>query len=203
MSVFKQRHIDQGLTYADYKNRVIELVSKNRTSGPNQSGALVKNTLKNIDRMKWGEENIELISSAEEFLDDLNVEWIWIVFSEAWSDDSSHILPAIKKVADYSDKIDLKILFREEYPVLFDNFLTDKSRSIPKLVCLRKSDFKVLGTWGPRPAHIQERALEYKANPDKELDEFIEEMEAAYKQDKGETTQQELIQNAKIWWKRS
>lgn len=203
MEKFQQKHIDAGMSYAAYKDKVIELVSKNKTSGPDQSPGLVRYTIGNLDRMKEAEDNVELVWEMEDALADVRVDWYWIVFAEAWCGDVAYTLPVLNKVASASDHIELKVLFREKHPVLFDNFLTNGARSIPKLICLKKEDLKILGTWGPRPQFIQTKVLKFIAQPENDKKSFYQEIDEDYKNDNGKTVQRELIELMPVWLKRS
>ena len=38
----------------------------------------------------------------------------WLVLTESWCGDAAHVVPAINKIAELSDNIDLKLVFRDE-----------------------------------------------------------------------------------------
>lgn len=74
----------------------------------------------------------------------------WIVLTESWCVDSAYSLPVIAAAAALADDVTLRILPRDAHPDVMDRYLTNGSRSIPKLVALG-ADGEELFTWGPRP----------------------------------------------------
>jgi hypothetical protein len=85
------------------------------------------------------------------------------------------------------------LLFRDENPDLIDQFLTNGSRSIPKLICLNARTGEELGAWGPRPAELQRMVMTYKADPqDVSHDEFMGRVQLWYAKDKTASLQHEL-----------
>ena len=71
-----------------------------------------------------------------------------MVLTEGWCGDAAQVLPVINKIASLSDFIDLKIILRDEHEELMNKFLTNGSKSIPKLVAIdenKKGDL-FLGT---------------------------------------------------------
>jgi hypothetical protein len=74
----------------------------------------------------------------------------WMVLTEAWCGDSAQSLPVIAKLASLNKNIRLRILLRDKNPDIMDRYLTNGSRSIPKLVVFDPNG-KELFVWGPRP----------------------------------------------------
>jgi hypothetical protein len=73
-----------------------------------------------------------------------------------------------------------------------DKYLTNGTRSIPKLVCLKADTLEEIGTWGPRPAILQQMATEHKKNPVMADSLFKESLQAWYAKDKAQHLQQEF-----------
>ncbi|MCU7496171.1 MAG: thioredoxin family protein [Ignavibacteria bacterium] len=89
-------------------------------------------------------------------------EHIWVVLTEDWCGDSAQILPCIAKIAATTTKIELGILLKDENPDIMDQFLTNGTRSIPKLIGFDRS-WNELYRWGPRPEALQELFLTLKS----------------------------------------
>ena len=68
-----------------------------------------------------------------------------------WCGDAAQILPVINKMAEVSDKIDLRIVLRDDNENLMNLFLTNGTKSIPKLIIIDKATNKVINDFGPRP----------------------------------------------------
>lgn len=103
----------------------------------------------------------------------------WMVLTEPWCGDSAFLLPVIAEAAGQTDAVSLRILLRDDHLDVMDQYLTDGSRSIPKLVAFGE-DGTELFVWGPRPASAQERFEELRAQyDDKEsmIGAFIEHYE--------------------------
>lgn len=67
------------------------------------------------------------------------------MITEGWCGDAAQILPFINKISELNEKIELKLVLRDQHPEVMDEFLTDGSRSIPKVVVLNKENLDVLG----------------------------------------------------------
>lgn len=77
----------------------------------------------------------------------------WMVITEDWCVDSAFILPVIAAMADLNQDIELRIVPRDAHPDVMDRYLTNGTRSIPKLVVFDASGNELF-QWGPRPQSI-------------------------------------------------
>jgi hypothetical protein len=97
-------------------------------------------------------------------------------------------------MAELSDRIDLRIVLRDDNKDLMDLFLTNGSQSIPKLIVLETETKEVLADWGPRPEPARKLIADYKAL-NGVVDEPIKiELQKWYLHDKGLTTQREIME---------
>jgi hypothetical protein len=120
----------------------------------------------NVQRSNRLERRFELGVEATNYLSVLSMSLKWLVISEWWCGDSSQILPVLNAMAQCSNgKIDLKMIYRDEHPMLMDAHLTNGSRSIPKLLILNEN-YQLLADWGPRPAEAQKLVKQLKSHPD-------------------------------------
>ena len=74
----------------------------------------------------------------------------WIVITENWCGDSAQNLPYIAALAELNSFINLKIILRDSNPEVIDQYLTNGTRSIPKLIAFDE-EWNELFQWGPRP----------------------------------------------------
>lgn len=86
---------------------------------------------------------------------------IWMVITEPWCGDSAFLLPVVAEAAEASDQVTLRILHRDENLDIMDQYLTDGSRSIPKLVVF-DADGEEVFQWGPRPSEAADRYAEIR-----------------------------------------
>ncbi|MEL6253702.1 MAG: thioredoxin family protein [Bacteroidota bacterium] len=189
--------VNQSMSYEEYRTLMGNLVAEGKTTGPNQSESMANYTKMNEHRMKRLDKTFKISKELETIVAAYEKEYIWLVISEAWCGDAAQTVPILQKVAEASDKIELRVVLRDEHPELMEKFLTDGAKSIPKLIIIDKESMQVELDWGPRPAPAQEMLMEFKANPDLSYSEFSLSLQKWYNQDKGETTQSELIQTLK------
>lgn len=114
----------------------------------------------------------------------------WIVITEPWCGDAAQCLPFIYKMAELNPNIELKIELRDQPPFLIEQYLTNGTKSIPKLI-IRDASGKDLGVWGPRPKPSQELFESMKA-AERDFEEIKEELQKWYNKDAGLAIQQEI-----------
>ena len=86
--------------------------------------------------------------------------WHLLALSEDWCGDAVNILPVVARFAEALDRVELRVLPRDENLDLMDAHLTNgKSRSIP-VVILLDEDYRERGWWGPRPTVLQKWVME-------------------------------------------
>ncbi len=156
-------------------------------------------TRSNLVRMKKVLDNIVLNQKLYNLLSDLEERWIWLVVSEPWCGDASWGTPALCLIASASEKIEFRILLRDTHPEIISAYQTAGTDSIPKLICLRKSDLKELGTWGPRPKELHEMVLKFKDDVNFDYRESVRKLHAWFDADMTKSTQEEIIDCVKEW----
>ena len=168
--------IDDAFTYRQYRELINKLLERDRTTGDNHSEEIIDYTRMNVQRMNRLDKQVTLKDSLEEKLESLDEEWIWLVLTEGWCGDAAQNIPGINKMAETTSNVELKLILRDENPEIMDEYLTDGSRSIPKLVCLDAETLEEIGTWGPRPASIQKKAMQWKDDPELSKEEWAEKL---------------------------
>ncbi|MTI33371.1 thioredoxin family protein [Xanthovirga aplysinae] len=161
--IIQKEHLNSAISYQEFRELTDNLLAENKTTGENHSEAMLEYTRMNVQRMKRGDKTVILKEGLVKKLNNVPEKLYWVVLVEAWCGDVAQNLPAIAKMVQASDNIDLKILLRDENLDVMDQYLTNGGRSIPKLICLRASDFQELGFWGPRPMEAQQLMLDLKA----------------------------------------
>ena len=186
-------NVTNSKSYQEYRTIVTQLVEQNSTSGNDTSEAMVNYTMLNDRRMKRWDKTIkvsdEVIKRASNFKGDIT----WLVLTESWCGDAAHVVPAINKIAELSDNIDLKLVFRDENEELMNQFLTNGSKSIPKLIMVDNLSDEVINTFGPRPSKATQLVNDFKAKHGTLTPEFKEELQHWYNIDKGQNTINDLL----------
>lgn len=180
-------------TYAEYKELVAELIKKGKSTGNTQSDDLLHYSELNETRIKRLDKTIIVDEAIALGLRNLDKKFTWIVISEGWCGDAAQLLPVMNKMAEATENIDLKIVLRDENEGLMNLFLTNGSKSIPKLLILDAENNNVVTSWGPRPEPARKLIADYK-EANGVVDETVKiELQKWYLQDKGLTTQNELL----------
>ena len=178
-------------SYADYMQLMEKVVLENRTTGPKQSEEYSYYTKLNLARMQRINKKVFINEELKKIVDQIQIAQTWYILTEAWCGDAAQNIPIIVAAAFPNSLINVKMLLRDENPVIMDAYLTGGGRSIPKLIAVDE-DFNELFTWGPRPAGAQELLIQYKASPNKSYKEFSEDIQRWYIADKSESVQKEL-----------
>lgn len=186
--------LSNSYSYTEYRKLVSDLLAQGKATGEEQSEDLTNYSLLNETRMNRLEKTIKISDSTISKLQNLRKNYIWLVISEGWCGDAAQLLPIIYKMATASnDKIELKIVLRDENPDLMNLFLTNGGKAIPKLIIIDKEKLEVIADWGPRPKGAIELVTNYK----KEfgvIDETIKtNLQLWYLHDKGISTQEEIM----------
>lgn len=180
-------------TYAEYKELVAELIKKGKSTGNTQSDDLLHYSELNETRIKRLDKTIIVDEAIALGLRNLDKKFTWIVISEGWCGDAAQLLPVMNKMAEATENIDLKIVLRDENEDLMNLFLTNGSKSIPKLIILDAENNNVVTSWGPRSEPARKLIADYK-EANGVVDETIKiALQKWYLQDKGLTTQNELL----------
>jgi hypothetical protein len=184
--------LEHSWDYPGYRELVRKQVDEGRTSGLNQSEAYVYYTLLNHKRMRRWEKKTTLSDDLKTALSNLQESWIWLVLTETWCGDAAPVLPIVEAFASNSDSLDLRIALRDEHQELMDRFLTNNARSIPKLLMIRPSDYKVVASWGPRPQEAAQMVAAYREQHGKLTEELRMSLQKWYNTDGGESIIREL-----------
>ncbi|MGL2965161.1 thioredoxin family protein [Flavobacterium sp. XGLA_31] len=194
MQTVIEKSIAKSHSYSEYRNIVSSLLKEGKSSGNEQSEALTHYSELNEVRMNRLDKTIRITEENSQKLLQLKREYIWLVLSEGWCGDAAQLVPVIHKMAEVSPKIDLKIVFRDENPELMNQFLTNGTQSIPKLIVLDKNTLEVLGDFGPRPQGAKQLILDYKAKHGLVDETAKTELQLWYLHDKGVSTQNEIME---------
>lgn len=179
-------------SYVKYRTIVTNLLKDGKSTGNEQSEALTHYSELNEVRMNRLDKKMVISEENIQKLLSLKKNYTWLVLSEGWCGDAAQILPVFNKMAQIAPNIDFKIVFRDENESLMHAFLTNGSRSIPKLIVFETETFNVLGSWGPRPKGATDLITSYKRQYG-QIDETAKtELQLWYHNDKGLGTQTEI-----------
>lgn len=184
--------LNNTISYADYRNLIKNLISAEKSTGTEQSEDRLNFSILNDKRMDRLDKTLTISAETQNSLDNLNKGFTFLVIAEGWCGDAAQILPIINKVSEASPKIDFKIVLRDENEDLMNQYLTNGSKSIPKVLILDHEN-NVLDSWGPRPSVASKMVVDYKAQNGSLDEEFKKNLQIWYNKDKGNNTQNELV----------
>ena len=191
MKNISRKVVSQSMTYPTYRQLTDKLLAQGKTTGGNHSDAMIHYTQLNVARMNRLDKTTRLLEATQAQLQQINRPMIWLTLTEAWCGDAAQIIPVLQKMAEASGHAELRLILRDEHPDIMDAFLTNGGRSIPKVILLDAKTLDVLGSWGPRPAAVQEMTLAAKKDM-----EILTDKEAKKKR------YQELTATAQKWYAR-
>jgi len=180
-------------SYTNYRKIVSDLLKEGKSTGKEQSEDLTHYSSLNETRMNRLDKTIKVDVAVAEQLKGLQNEYIWLVLAEGWCGDAAQIIPVINKMALETDKVELKIVFRDENEELMQHFLTNGARAIPKLIIIDKATSEVVSNWGPRPKGAAELITNYKKEHGVVDQTAKSELQLWYLHDKGLSIQNEIL----------
>lgn len=198
-----QAVIDKSMTFDQYMDLTKSIIENPNPEGMYAQESTLRYTTSNWKRMNTVLQNTVISQRLYNQLSELKEEWVWLVISEPWCGDASWGVPALYLISNSSDKIDFRIILRDSNMEIMKAYQTEGSDSIPKLICLRKSDLKELGTWGPRPAELHKMVLKWKNEPGLDYKESVRKLHAWFEADMGKGIMEEISICVKEWKEKS
>jgi len=192
MNTIIKDSLAKSLSYEAYRKKVSDLLEEGKSTGPNQSEDLLHYSTLNDARMNRLDKKTKLTNSTIEALKNTKEKQTWLLITEGWCGDAAQISPVINKMSLESDKVDLKVVLRDENEDLMNQFLTNGSKSIPKLVVLNEEN-EVVSSWGPRPSIATKMVNDYKAKHGGLDADFKRDLQVWYNKNKGESIQEDLV----------
>ncbi len=187
-----QNVFEHAYNYSKYRRMITGLLAEGKTTGPNQGEDLIQYAMLNDKRMDRGEKTVKLSEEQADNLRGVQPE-NWLVLTEGWCGDASQILPVLNVIDQHSTQINVRYILRDENPEIMDVFLTNGTRSIPKIIRLNDDFTEVLGSWGPRPKQMQALVEDWKKSQDVPKEEMYMKVHGAYAKDRGKATLAEIF----------
>jgi hypothetical protein len=184
--------LDNSINYSEYRRLMQKLVLNKFTTGNEVSEANINYTMLNERRMNRWDKKLEISEPNKEKIMRFTSEVMWLVITESWCGDAAHVLPVMNKIAELNPEITLKIVLRDDNESLMNLFLTNGSKSIPKLIMLDAETLEVLDDYGPRPSAATKLVVDYKNKHGALTPEFKEDLQRWYNKDKGQTVIEDL-----------
>ncbi len=197
--IITEEILSNALEYGPYNQLIQDLLEKGTTTNGDSRDSTLEYTRMNLQRISRWDKRGELSDELMEELKNFPYKMTWIVLTEGWCGDAAQSLPFISKMAEIAQNINFKLILRDEHPQVMDAFLTNGTRSIPKLIALKEDTMELLGSWGPRPAEAQEKFMLEKDDPEIGVQKAMENLHLWYARDKGRAISNEFLELLKSW----
>ncbi|MBK0384121.1 thioredoxin family protein [Pedobacter sp. SD-b] len=192
--IYTPEIIENALSYQQYRTLIDELLLDHRTTGNDVDTAFVHYTRLNVQRMKRLDKTTTINKEIEKRLKLIDQYFTFLIVTEGWCGDAAQTIPVINKIAELSNgKISVRLVLRDRNLDIIDAHLTNGGRAIPIVIILDK-DRKEIGSWGPRPAILQQEVSEWVKDLRLTKEDRIEKVHAWYAQDKTMATQSDFLE---------
>ena len=184
-----KKYFLKGIDFSTYLKEMEEKV-RNKNAGK-ISHTKLKITELNFHRIMRILRNYQISEDLQRLLQTFSSTQYWLVLSEHWCGDSAQTLPYIVKIAESHPLIQLKLLYRDQNPMLIDLYLTNNTRSIPKLIAFSESGDELF-LWGPRPKEAADLFYREKEAGLKK-DEILNKLHLWYGRNRGKAIEKEFL----------
>ncbi len=180
------------MNFQEYRAYFDSIISKDsaQQSAPYDQAEYINYTKLNWSRMNRWLKTGKLSDELKETIGKLTQAQEWIVITEPWCGDAAHNIPFLELMAKENDKINISYVLRDKEPFLIDQYLTNGTKSIPKLI-IRNTEGKNLVTWGPRPKDCQKMYADL-LNEKADFEKIKTEIQNWYNANKGKDIQREI-----------
>lgn len=180
------------MNFQEYSVYFEDIISKEiaEQSAPYDQSEYIDYTKLNWSRMnRWLKTGV-LSEDLKKTITTIGQPQKWIVITEPWCGDAAHNIPFLELMAKENDLINVSYVLRDSEPFLIEEYLTNGTKSIPKVI-IRNTDDKDLAIWGPRPENCQKMYADL-SNEKADFEKIKTEIQNWYNTDKGKGIQQEI-----------
>ena len=179
------------MTFQEYLDYFEQILASPEDYEPYGDPAYLDYTKLNWSRTNRWLKRFEPTDAIKSLIASITEHQHWIVITEPWCGDAAHSVAQLYQMVKNNPNIDFEIQLRDSGPFLIEDYLTDGSKSIPKLI-IRNDVGHDKVIWGPRPKKLQDLFIQMK-DEEKSFEEIKEVTQKWYNEDKGEELQKELL----------
>ncbi len=179
------------MTFQEYLDYFEQILASPEDYDPYGDEGYLNYTKLNWSRMNRWLKRFEPNDAIKSLIASMTEPQHWIVITEPWCGDAAHSVAQLYQIVKNNPNIDFEIQLRDKEPFLIEDYLTNGSKSIPKLI-IRNDVGHDKFIWGPRPQPLQDLYMQMKVEG-KAFAEINEVIQKWYNEDKGEVLQRELL----------
>lgn len=178
------------MKYNEYTQLFEDILTSEKPAAPYDDPDYFNYTKLNESRMKRWTKTMVVREDLKQTLENVSTKQHWIIITEPWCGDASHIVPFLVRMTELSGNITYELQLRDSAPFLINDYLTNGGKSIPKLIS-RDEQGNDLFVWGPRPAGAQNLMNQLKEE-NADFEKVKLELQNWYNYDKGNEIQNEF-----------
>ncbi len=179
------------LTYKQYIDLTIKEIESTDVNSLNDAEKTLFEYKKlNLQRSSRIEKYYLVNDELKSIIQNIKQIQTWVIITENWCGDSAQNLAYIAAFTKMNPSITLKIILRDSNLDIMDQYLTDGSRSIPKLIAFDEN-WNELFNWGPRPQAAKELMEQLKKEGLSKTDKY-EKLHLWYGRNRGKDIEQEF-----------
>lgn len=184
-----EKYWQQALTFEQY----MEYAEKKATETTETPDPNLEYYQLGLQRMNRTLKTYKISAEMLEQLKNKNFDGKILIISEPWCGDASATVPAVARFFEAAG-VEVRVFLRDSDNSLIQQFLTDGSESIPKVLIINNDD-TVRNTWGPRPAFGLGLLKKFKENPEVYPREtFYNDLQVYYAKNRGADAIQEIVE---------
>ncbi len=185
---FRDKIPHSGMTYEEYKKLFADEIENPSALDENNNYDIKK---LNFARRTRVEKQFVPSDELIEAVNKISKPQLRVVLTESWCGDSAQNLPVLTKISELSENIELRILLRDSNLEIMDQYLTNGTRSIPKLIVFDEEGNELF-RWGARPAAAQQLINDLKEKG-LQKNEWLIELHKWYANNRGKEIEKELL----------
>ena len=182
---------NNSLTYKQFMNLTNNEVQNTDANSLNDAEKTLFEYKKlNLQRSRRIEKYYSVNDELKSMIQNIKQIQTWVIFTENWCGDSAQNLPYIAAFAKINPLINLKIILRDSNLDVMDQYLTNGTRSILKLIVFDEI-WNELFEWGPRPNAAKELMEQMKKDSLSKTEKY-EKLHLWYGRNRGKDIEKEF-----------
>lgn len=182
-----KKYWDSALTFEEYME-----VAKQRVDNPEQNDDYKEYYELGLQRMERTLKTFKVNPEIHADFKSKKFTGKILIITEPWCGDASATVPAVSKFFEAAEN-EVKIFLRDSDTTLIDQFLTNGTQSIPKVLILNE-DLTLNNDWGPRPKFGMDLLKKFKENEETyPREEFYNDLQVYYAKNRGADAIEEII----------
>lgn len=182
------KYWQNALTFDEY----LQLSEQRAADGAEKNGEFQEYYELGLQRTQRTLKTFKIHPEQTEALKEKNFSGKLLIISEPWCGDASATVPAVAKFFEAAGN-EVRIFLRDSDTSLIDQYLTNGTQSIPKVLVLDAAD-EVQAVWGPRPEYGNRLLQKFKDNPvTYSREQFYSDLQVYYAKNRGSDAIEEII----------